>query len=470
MFSMFKYLKQSCGDISMNFNEALGFKKSFSGQIFKSEGKSKSVFLQILFTLFLVLVDFSTSIERFQPKLAATEEQFSLWNADRFFFNSLCFAQEAFLVDCEIATFSSMNPKIKLMGTFIPVWKADLAGKIGGRIKKIYAEIGEEIASGEIAFSFEDEDAKLAVEAAEAAVVTAQKKWEELKAGVRKEEIERLEAIRKEAEAFFQQVQAEKKRLEQLFQNQVITAAQWDDIVFKERMAAGQLGAAEAALKAAKSGPTAEQLGIAAANLAQAKVQVKQAKRMLEECFVRVPRKCKVVSRLRDVGEVAVSMPQEAVLRVVTLDPIKIRFHIGEDLISQVKVGDPVFVKLPGVDDELRCASISVKIPFCDEVTRRVPCEAVMENRDEAVIPGQSAEVILSLPPKNGIMLPRTAIIDSEQGKGVFVVEGNQAKFYPIKEIAVADGSVLIEGISPGSKVVTRGALGLRNGAIVSTK
>jgi len=376
-------------------------------------------------------------------------------------------AQESLWVEEAIASQTTANPVIRVTGTLEPVWQASLAGTQGGRLREIICDAGDGLASGAIAWTLDDEDARLAMDAAKATEIVATRQLEELRSGARAEEIERLTAIGGEAQFFLAQIQAEKKRLSKLFDQELVPPVKWDEIGFREKMAERQVAAAEAGLKAARAGPTPHQISVLQAQVDRAKVLVAQARKRIQDCIVRTPRSGRVIARLRQPGEVIA--PGEPVLRIVSLDPIKVRFHVGETQVSDLKVSLSLSVQVPA-GSEARPATLTAIVPQCDPTTRRVPCEALLSNPDERLIPGQSAEIVLVLSAISGATIPRAAITDTDGHPVVFVIEDNRVHAVQIKIISHIDGSSMVEGISPGTHIVSHGAFGLKDGAAVKIK
>ncbi|RCK78357.1 MAG: HlyD family secretion protein [Candidatus Ozemobacter sibiricus] len=373
-------------------------------------------------------------------------------------------SREALPVETAVASTATINPLLRLSGTLEPVWQAALAGTQGGRLREVHGEPGDRLASGALAWALDEEETRLALATAEAAARVAEAALQEVRAGVRREEIERLAALHGEAESYLAQIRAEKSRLSRLFEQDLVSAAKWDEITYREKMAERQVAAAAAAWQAARAGPTPERLAVVQAQLDQARAQVAQARRRLEESRVHVPREARVTARLRHPGETVA--PGEPVLRLVALDPIKVRFHVGESQVEQLRVPGPVQVQIPAGAPPVP-GTLTAIIPLCDPTTRRVPCEALLANPDGRFLPGQSAEVALALPALTGLLLPRSALVERDGRTQVFVVEAGRARACPVRVLTHLDGASLVEGLADGAVVVTRGAFGLQDGAAI---
>ncbi len=367
-------------------------------------------------------------------------------------------------MDVATATRGTLEVHLDLPGTFEPIWKADLSGNLGGRISIIHADVGDSIASGVVAWEIDDSDHRLSLEAAVAAENISRRQLDELKAGVRSEEIERLTALKNGADTLLVQAEKDKERLGKLYAEEAVPPAKWDEIVARAETARQQKIAAEAALKAARSGPTAAQIAVISAQRDSAGVAVRQARKRLADCRIISPRHSTLVKKFKNEGEMV--LPNEPVLRLLALDPIKFTFHVSEGQTSLIKPGQEVAVTTPGSPAPL-CGKIVRVLPICDETTRRVPVEAEFPNPDHSLFPGQSGNLGLNLPAREGVMIPASAIIESESGTSVFVLEGMTARSRKIRETARSKDVCLVEGVGPGSLVISRGALGLKDGAMV---
>ena len=75
---------------------------------------------------------------------------------------------------------------------------------------------------------------------------------------------------------------------------------------------------------------------------------------------------------------------------------------------------------------------------------------------------GTPLEVRVPLPP--GVVLPQTALQQIEGAWGLFVVEGDEARFRPVRRGPELGGDVLVlEGVTEGERVATAGAYLLKS-------
>jgi membrane fusion protein (multidrug efflux system) len=80
--------------------------------------------------------------------------------------------------------------------------------------------------------------------------------------------------------------------------------------------------------------------------------------------------------------------------------------------------------------------------------------------------PGMYARISLTVGTReNALVVPRNAVVDVEGKRGVFVPQGNRAQFRTVETGLQDETRVEItEGLPEGARVITTGALALRDG------
>ena len=89
--------------------------------------------------------------------------------------------------------------------------------------------------------------------------------------------------------------------------------------------------------------------------------------------------------------------------------------------------------------------------------TRRLTYRLRLASDDELPYPGTPVEVRVPLPA--GIVVPQDAVQQIEGQWGVFVTDGEEARFSPIRRGPELGGDVIVlEGLRPGERIATAGA------------
>lgn len=150
------------------------------------------------------------------------------------------------------------------------------------------------------------------------------------------------------------------------------------------------------------------------------------------------------------------------------INPIKIEFSIPERYTQQVKVGNTIFFKVDGLNDDFT-ATVYALQPNIDVNSRSVVMRAKANNASNILKPGAFARINLSLGvDEKAIMIPTQAIIPVLKGQQVLIVKDGVAKAQPITLGFRGDEKVqVVEGLNVGDTVLTTALMSLRDGSPV---
>ncbi len=165
--------------------------------------------------------------------------------------------------------------------------------------------------------------------------------------------------------------------------------------------------------------------------------------------------------------------PGDPVVTLESVDPIYVDFHLPQDDLSRVSVGQTVHVRadaFPGVDFSGRITSID---PLVDPSTRNFEAEATIGNPQHKLLPGMYVRtVIASGAPRRYLTLPQTAITYNPYGETVYLVRKPEAPGgHPTAEqvfvtLGPSRGNqvAVVKGLKAGDVVVSSGQMKIRNG------
>lgn len=135
---------------------------------------------------------------------------------------------------------------------------------------------------------------------------------------------------------------------------------------------------------------------------------------------------------------------------------------VPEGQAGGLAVGQQAEVEVPASAKRLQ-ATIDGLGPRVDAETRRIPVYLSLRGGTRGLRAGMQAEVRVSAPATARVLtLPATAVLIKEGDRRVVYVEGPQGRFLAreVQTGASRGGRVVIrEGLSPGERVVVRGAL-----------
>ena len=312
-----------------------------------------------------------------------------------------------------------LEDRIEATGELISPNHATIAAEVGGRITALYVDDGAPAARGERVLEIDPERRNLEVRAASAGD--------------------------KEARAALVEAERAAERVRKLFSSNVASKAQLDQ--------------AETALELARSRADG-----ASARLAE-------TQRAQRDAEVTAPFDGMVAQRYVSVGEFV--QPGTRLFDLVALDPIEVEFRVSEIDSSRVKPGQVVGVRVAPFPDETFEATVTVVAPTIDPVSRTLRVKGTLPNPGARLRPGLFARADLGVARREGVlMVPEEAVLQRSDGEVVFrTVEGNRVERRVIKTGVVKDGHVeVVEGLSPGDKVVIRGHMALVDGSVVSVR
>ena len=200
----------------------------------------------------------------------------------------------------------------------------------------------------------------------------------------------------------------------------------------------------------------------------EAKIQLVQAKLAL--ATIKAPFTGVVGLRAVGVGDfVSIGKP---LITLTNIDPIKVDFRVPEIFLTQVKVGQPIQLKVDAVPDRPFTGQVFAIDPVVDVNGRAVKLRATIPNGDLVLKPGLFARVTVVVDKRdNALLVPETAVVPDGVGKAVFVVEGGKARRMPVELGKRLLGKVeVVKGLKAGQQIVTAGQMRLRDGSTVAIK
>lgn len=182
--------------------------------------------------------------------------------------------------------------------------------------------------------------------------------------------------------------------------------------------------------------------------------------------IIRAPFTGMVTERYVNVGEYV--REDTKVVKLATVDPVRLELTVGESRFADLKVGQPVSFSVRAYPERRFPAQIVNAGGAIRETTRDVVIEAEAPNADLALRPGMfaSAEVILDERPTPAV--PKTAIVGKAGETHVFVVVQGRAEERVIDRGAEKEGDVaVLRGVRSGERVVVAPPSDLKNGQAV---
>lgn len=310
---------------------------------------------------------------------------------------------------------------------------AELAAEVNGRLVSVSVDIGDRVKQGDVLARIDVGPAQREVAEARASVKTA-------------------EASRKRAAAELKNARVELERGKLLHKEQIISGQQLDEMKSRVEVLEAQIDATDAQHQ-------------------QARARVSTLTTALRDANLKAPFDGAVAERYLDPG--ALVAPARTILRLVKSGPLRVRFRVPERDLGRITQGMKIDVvthatgakKFPG-----KVARIGAEVSRTD---RTAIVEGVLDAETDVLRPGMYAEVQLELGTLTDTqVVPSAAIVElalkeGAPDTGVFVVDGETARWTPVTVRGKSGDRTAVDGLIPGAKVVTLGQDGLKDGARV---
>lgn len=293
--------------------------------------------------------------------------------------------------------------------------------RVDGQIVEVAFKEGDLVEAGSLLYRFDDRVAKAQIAQAEAAIA-------------------KDEASLRDAEATL-------ARREALIGKQVVSEAALDQARF--------------AVEGLKAG------------IAAGRAQLESQRTLLDYLTIRAPITGRTGSLLAKLGATVRAQDASPLVTINQTQPILVSFSLPQgDLpalrrafVSRAKAA----ITIPGRREPV-AGTITFIDNQVDKQTGSILVKVVAENDDEALWPGQSVEVGLTVEVKpNMLSVPAGAVLPAQQGMITWVIDGAnkvQPRVVTVERI-VGQTVFLSHGVAAGERVVTDGQLRLAPGATV---
>ena len=301
-----------------------------------------------------------------------------------------------------VAELGAAARTVSASGAVEPLRTVTVNSQLGGALLSVNVEEGSRVSAGTVLARIDSRELSAQLTAAEAA----------------------LEAARRAAD-----------RAQQLFDQQIVTAAEYER----------------------------DQTAASAARASRDQIRTR-----IGYATVRSPIAGVVLRKQVERGDV-VSANTE-LFTVADISALVVRVPVSELDVTGLDVGDDVEVTLDALPGRRTPGRIRRIFPSADTLTRLVPVEVELRGAATRDIrPGFLARVTFSLDPRGDVLLvPASAVVDAAAGAAVFLVKDGTASRTSVRRGDTYQGRVeILSGLSAGDTIVIAGNQELRDGASV---
>jgi membrane fusion protein (multidrug efflux system) len=165
---------------------------------------------------------------------------------------------------------------------------------------------------------------------------------------------------------------------------------------------------------------------------------------------------------LKNISPGAYVSPTTLLTTITQITQMKVEFSVPEKYSAEIKNGLPVeFTLEGGRTGQNYKATVLAKESSVEEATRNLRIRAIVQEKDEFLVPGTFAKVRMILGRnENAIMIPSSAVIPLSRDKEVALYRGGIAVMTKV-ETGTRDSSRIhvVKGLQPGDTLITTGLL-----------
>lgn len=308
-------------------------------------------------------------------------------------------------------------PKFRFSGSLDPIWQADVAAKVDGRIEKVLVQEGQAVDAGQALVILEQVDTAAGLMNARGSYLDSKTNYEK--------------------------AQMDVKRYEALYEKGAVSKESLDNMRFALENARGKLDAAQGNLTAAES-------DLGGTTVTTPRAGVIQKRYFQEGYYAKVG---------------------TALFNIADISTLSAKIDIPEGYVNSVAVGGKVEFTIPSMSGENKQVDgVIVRIsPVAVQPSRTFEAEVVVDNRDNRLRGGMYAEALITAIPKENVLtIPMTAISMRDDQRTCYVIEDGKAVRKILTTGYIGENLVeVLNGISEKDYVITGGLNKIREGVSV---
>jgi len=187
------------------------------------------------------------------------------------------------------------------------------------------------------------------------------------------------------------------------------------------------------------------------------------AKARVGKLAITAPHKGVVNDRYYDLG--AYATPLSPIFNLIDNNTMKITAGVAERFLRDVKKGTPVEISFDAFPELNLTSAVHYVYNSIDPASRTFQIEIEIANNNRILKPEMIANLKLERRKyENQIVIPIDAVIDSEDGRYVYLVKDNQAQKSFVDIRAIHEDSVLVDGLAPQENLIVLGQHDLTDG------
>jgi RND family efflux transporter MFP subunit len=324
-----------------------------------------------------------------------------------------------------------IREQISLVGSLKPKEQVQVVPRITGKVEQVLVNVGDNVRQGQLLATLEGEELDQQVLRAEASLAVSQ-------------------ATLSQRQAELENAQADEARTAQLASEGLVSVQVRQTAETRGRVVEAQLRLAQAQVRAAE------------ADLAELKIRQQQLQ-------VVAPLSGAVGQRFVDPG--ALVSANSPIVSVLALSSLITEVRVPEEHLANLRAGNRAVVAIDALGGQTMEGRVARISPVLDAATRSGLLQVEIPNTGGQLKAEMSARIVLDVgSEREALLVPGEAVVVRGLQTGVHLLEGNRVRFQPIETgISTDQGVEVLEGVTVGTAIVTKGSQSLQNGTIVET-
>ncbi len=339
--------------------------------------------------------------------------------------------------------YESIQSVVEAPGIVQPRSRISLSSQINGFVREMNVRVGDIVKKDQTLAMLDARDAQSQKAAAQAAIDEAQAALSEARKA-RQAALEMQAAAKASSELAGQTL----NRYQKLLESRSVSPQELDEVRARRDTGAAELASREAMVAAAE-----DRIKQAEARISQVKAQAGRMDVMLSWTEIKAPSPGRIVQRQADPGTAI--FPGTPLLVIESIDKPQVLANIPAQQLGILRIG--AAIKLRDTETGAVCEGrISEIVPQSDPATHSIQFKIDLPS-NFSMPSGQFVKVEASAGNHEALLAPRSAVRQTGQLTGIFVVDAaSKAHFRLIKIVAFdAERVEVLSGIEPGEKIIS---------------
>lgn len=279
--------------------------------------------------------------------------------------------------------------------------RVELGSKIIGRVESLDFDEGSFIKEGQVLARLQSRELEAQLQQAQADLLVAEKRYADLVAGSRTQEVQQARARLDQAAANLKSAESNLERYRQLHRQAIISNQQMDNAQNEYEVRAAEHKTAQEVFDLVKAGPRPDTVEVAKAEIQRARARVEFCKAQLADTLITAPFTGIVTEKLAEVGEVvapgmgSVQGLKTGIVRLASLSDMKVDLDINETDLGKLQLNQAAEIVLDSAPHKTYKGYLAKIYPEANRQKGTIKVEVVVTNPDRQLMPEMSARVVL---------------------------------------------------------------------------